>query len=143
MTHTELADLIRSAKWFDSLGDISHGERSYDTAIECSDWDWLPTMRDQLDPISFNLPCVDRRCELDAAKAVLTSLRAVSDDDRRLVAGATNMMPAAKGGAQYAAVHAAREISHNAIGLWCKCMRYYSNGWWPLGIGDDGSLIVF
>ncbi len=143
MTHVELATLIREARWFAALGDRSHGERSYDDVIESSNWDWLPTTRDQIDPVTFDLVCIDRRCELDAAKSVLISLRSISDNDLRLVAGASNMMPAAKGGAQYAAVRAAREISNGTDGFWCKCMRYYSLGWWPLGICDDGSLVVF
>jgi hypothetical protein len=143
MNHAELLHLIRDARWFDLLGDTSHGERPYDAAIESSDWDWLPTTRDQPDPITSHLTCVDRNCELDAAKVVLAALRSIDETDRRLVAGASDMMPAAKGGAQYAAVHAAREISHDAAGFWCKCVRYYARGWWPLGIGSDGSLVVF
>lgn len=84
-----------------------------------------------------------RQVERFIAKEVLAALRPVPDTHRKLIDGPHDFTLAAKGGAQYAARMAAREIVAGQPGFWCQVMREFEQGFWPCGLTNDGCLIIY
>ena len=134
-----LHNLITKARWFTRAGNTSHGHLPLQSVRDSFDWDWLPTSRDQDDPIHGDSLLKHRESELECAKLVMVSLRTVSDSVPALTDGPNDFTNAAKGGAQFAGRMAAREMCNNACGKWCMVVELYSRGWWPCGRRRRGS----
>lgn len=154
MTLDELSEIVGRARWFAHLGKFREREDAVPLATVASSaaWEWLPTSRDQPDPI-HGRSLVDlserggqaearRKAELSIARATLVSLRSVPDSHPDLADGPDNLTLAAKGGALYAVRMAAREIVAGRPGFWCGVVREYEQGFWPCGIFDDGQRLV-
>src|SRR5262245_16946487 len=111
MTLEELDALIEGAAWFTRCRQFpgEPGAVPLAAVASSSDWDWLPTSRDQPDPIhggalaaeaeAAGLGPARRDAELAAVRRVLAGLRAVPERLPALVDGPDDYTPAAKGGA--------------------------------------------
>lgn len=154
MTLDELAAIVARTPWFSRVGEFHEREDAVPLAAVASsaDWGWLPTSPDEPDPIhGASLPeraeqedrtTARREAERSVAGAVLASLRTVPGSHQRLIDGPHDFTPAARGGAQYAARMAAREIVAGRPGFWCAVIREYEKGFWPCGLTDDGRRLI-
>ncbi len=154
MTLEELSAIVRRAAWFSCVGEFCERDGALPlAAVASSDaWDWLPTSRDQADPVHgvTLIELTERegkataRLEAEMAifKEVLASMRPVCDPHPRLIDGPHNFTRAAKGGAQYAARMAAREIVAGRPDFWCGVMREYGQGFWPCGLSKDKQRLI-
>jgi len=151
MTLSELEVGLRSAQLFSACGQF----RSEPGAIQLQlaiGWDWLPTSRDQPDPIhghtqldqldAAGLGPERRAAELCLAKAILAGQRSI-ESYPVLVEGPDDYGQAALAGAQFAARMAARELLLEQPGLWVKVVRLYLAGFWPCGILPNQDLAVY
>ncbi|WP_349281053.1 hypothetical protein [Polaromonas hydrogenivorans] len=155
MTINELEDTITSANWFSHLGEFRSRADTVSLVSITDDerWDWLPTSRDQEDPIhgdglrvliDQNGKGAERReAELRALKAALKSIRSIETRVARLVEGPHDYNIAAQSAAQFAARMAAREIIAEKCGFWCSVVKLYSSGFWPCGLTEEGKLIIY
>ena len=152
----DLRVLITEAPWFSRCGEFAGEPNAVAlSAMSISEkWSWLPTSRDQRDPIhsealivEARAVCLDERrrsAEMDLARRVLASLRVIPDQFPALVDGTENFTLAAKGGAQFAARMAAREVVVGHPGFWCRAVQIFAAGYWPCGIVcADQRLVVF
>jgi hypothetical protein len=113
--------------------------------------DWLPTTRDQEDPIhgrSLEEKAKAlvreedlRRESLDIYKRTLASLRGMKPHPL-LKVGPHDFSPAAKGAATFAARRAVGELTVEEPGFWCLVMSFYIRGHWPCGILPDKTIVV-
>src|SRR5262245_19835158 len=99
MTLEDLETLIDGAEWFSRCGEFPGELGAVPLAVVAAsaDWDWLPTSRDQPDPVhgaalaeqaaAAGLDPTRRAAELAAARRVLRGLRAVPDRVPALVDG--------------------------------------------------------
>ena len=141
MTIDDLHSLIDSASWFTRLGTAPNG---CSLASSNEDWDWLPTSRDQSDPLHVpSLDPVDTAIELAAVKRSMVSLRSVPDAVPELLDGPHDYTNAATGAIHFAVRMAAREITSGNPARWCEIVRLYNGGSWPCGLADDGGIIVW
>ena len=141
MTIDDLHSLIDTASWFTRLGVAPDG---LSLASADDAWDWLPTSRDQSDPLHIPpLAPVDTAIELAAVKLSMVSLRSMTDAIPELVDGPHNYTSAATGAAHFAVRMAAREITTGNAGRWCGIVRLYNDGSWPCGLADDGGIVVW
>ncbi|AYM96598.1 hypothetical protein EAG14_11590 [Acidovorax sp. 1608163] len=151
MTVSELEDGLRSAQLFSMCGQF----RSEPGAIRLQlaiDWDWLPTSRDQPDPIhglkqleqleAAGLGPKRRAVELSLAKAVLAGQRSV-ERYPVLIEGPDDYAQAALAGAQFAARMAGRELLLEQPGFWVKAVTLYIAGFWPCGTLPNQDLVVY
>lgn len=167
MNIAELESLIANAGWFEHLTEpvsatgfvqipcldpwakIPTGD---DRLEEIADrMDWLPTSRDQDDPIHGK--ALEERSEqlgrhkensrqsLDIYKRALASLR---DSARHpaLKAGPNDFTDAAHGAALFASRRAAYEVLLEDCGFWCSVLNQYRDGHWPCGLLPDGTVVV-
>jgi hypothetical protein len=146
--------MITTAQWFSRCGQFvaQPGAVPREEVESCDDWDWLPTVRDQIDPIHHNtlaeaatamgIDAQRREAELAAAKSCLASLRAVPDSLPVFVHGPHDSTNAAKGGAQFASRMAAREIIVGRVDFWCRTLRLYNAGFWPCGFFTENKQLV-
>jgi hypothetical protein len=139
----KLHKLINEARWFSRVGSATHGHLPLLSVLESSNWGWLPTSREQLDPIHGDSLTKHREVELAAAKLVLPALRHLPESVSALTDGPHDYTNAAKGGAQFAARMAAREIGNGQAGTWCLIIELFSRGWWPCGLTTTGDLVVY
>ncbi|EMI45178.1 hypothetical protein RRSWK_02308 [Rhodopirellula sp. SWK7] len=141
MTIDDLHSLIESASWFTRLGAAPDGC----TLANSNDaWHWLPSSRDQPDPLHVPpLDPVDTAIELAVVKRTMVSLRSVPDAVPELVDGPHNYTNAATGAVHFAVRLAAREITTGNPDRWCEIVRLYNLGSWPCGLADDGGIIVW
>ena len=141
MTIDDLHSLIDAASWFTRLGFAPDG---CSLASSNDAWDWLPTSRDQSDPIHVPpLESVDAATELAAVKRAMVSLRSLPDAVPELVDSPHDYTNAATGAAHFAVRMAAREITAGNLDRWCEIVRLYNVGSWPCGLADDGGIIVW
>ncbi len=155
MTLEDLSTMIAEARWFDRVGKCDgRGDSLPLSAVASTDtWDWLPTSREQPDPVHRDTlaELVEaegktperQQAELSAAKQAMTSLRRVPMCHPMLNDGPHDYTTAARGAAVYAARMAAREIVAGFPGFWCQVMDLYHSGYWPCGRMDDGRLVVY
>ena len=149
----ELAAQIASASWFDRCGQFPGGPGAVPlaTVAASDDWDWLPTSREQTDPIYGDDLVTElqhtgneqarREAELAMAKCVLSALRSVPDQLPALIDGPHNFTGAAKSGAVYAARMAARELLVGPA-TWCSVVQLFISGYWPCGWSPTTQSIV-
>jgi hypothetical protein len=166
VTIQDIKELIDRAEWFRSVGSYEAGERQFaltslqawdrsdraandQDALIAVEMDWLPSARDQDDPIHGS-ELIDQLAQggaeykatvLAIYKAALHSLRNVNN--KRLRAGPNDFTPAAVGAALFCTRMATIEILANKQGFWCELLRIYSNGYWPCGLTPDGCLVVY
>ena len=141
MTIDDLHSLIDTARWFTRLGAAPDGCL---LASSTDRWNWLPTSRDQPDPLHIpSLEPVDTTIELDAVKRSMASLRAVPDSVPQVIDGPHNYTNAATGAVHFAVHMAAREITLRHPDPWCEIVRLYNAGAWPCGLADDGGVVVW
>jgi hypothetical protein len=113
--------------------------------------DWLPTTRNQEDPIYGKLLEGQakalgryegvRQEDLEVYKAALVSLRSMRPHPL-LEVGPHKFTEAAKGAAAFAARRAALELIVNEPGFWCRAIFLYALGHWPLGVLPDRTIVV-
>lgn len=169
MTLEELYDLIGSARWFSELGRFepssgfvairslepwAYPDRPLDEQTQriADAMDWLPTSRDQEDPIhgenlkkltvSNSQADAIRQASLYVQKLVLRSLRRATSPHLRV--GAHDFTEAAKGAAQSAVRQAVLEISLAIQDpFWVQLISIYGNGNWPCGLLPRRVVVVF
>lgn len=168
MTIDDIKFEIERAKWFSQLGsyDAPAGHVTLpdlnawnNTAFEssaskrnstiASEMDWLPSSRDQDDPIHGKK--LVRHLEeagvnfkpitLDLHKLALKSLRTVNG--MKISSGPNDFSQAAIGAALYCVRLAALEVMANQSGFWCSLLKIYGDGYWPCGVLPDNSLVVY
>lgn len=176
MTFRELEDQIATIPWFSKIGEpLADSEtlmlrflsdppsRDWDSSAmalyqhepfrEVSlDWDWLPTSRDDRDPVhgdsllqrAKELGCdTERRtAEMAASQVVLNGLRSLPRPHPKLRIGRNNLTESARGGAMFAVRMAVRELITDSNGFWCSVIPVYVSGRWPCGITTGGKLVV-
>ncbi|MBK8069798.1 MAG: hypothetical protein IPK27_19915 [Rhodanobacteraceae bacterium] len=155
MTIDELENLVTASNWFSRVGEFQSGEDAVSLESMAGDlaWNWLPTSRDQEDPVhgenlrvlvDLNGKGTERRdAELRVVKTALRSMRRLETYATRLVETPHDYNIAAQSGAQYAARMAAREIIAEKCGFWCRVIRLYAIGYWPCGLTEDKRLVVY
>ena len=159
---------IEHAKWFSLLGsyvapegywslrDLHAWDRptfalsvNEKDARIASEMDWLPSSKDEEDPIhgrrlteflagngmKFN-PVL-----LDVYKQASTSLRSV--DSMKIRSGPHDFTQAAVGAALYCVRMAVLEVMANKVGFWCALLRLYRDGHWPCGVLPDKTIVVY
>jgi hypothetical protein len=152
----ELEAMLGSAEWFTRCGHFPGEPGAVPlAAVSAADpWNWLPTARDQDDPIhggelvaaadAAGLGQDRRNAELAAARRLYAGLRTVPLSVPALVNGPDDFTPAARGGAEFAARMAAREAVVGRPGFWCRAIRLFAAGYWPCGwVPEDGQLVVW
>jgi len=159
---------IEHAKWFSRLGSYSappghlalsdfHAwdNATFDSSIDerstaiASEMDWLPSSRDEDDPIhgkrltqyleeaGINFKDVT----LDLHNRTLKSLRSV--DGMKICSGPNDFSQAAIGATLYCVRMAALEVMADQTGFWCSLLRIYAKGNWPCGVLVDKTLVVY
>ena len=148
-----MTDILDGIAWFGALG--SYRAQPGQLALAgLHAWDsarmtWLPTSRDQPDPIHGEalLQLLKqngapwREQVMANYKLALQSLRAVRD--QTISSGPHDFTPAAIGAALYCVRMASLEILADQRGFWCKALALYRDGHWPCGLLHDGALVVF
>ena len=148
---------IESAEWFESLGQYSSDGNSValaslSPAHSPEGIEWLPTARDEIDPIHGDrlegkakekgLEKEVRSASMEVYKITLKSLRTMRGNPL-LKVGNSDSKEAAKGAALFAARRAAAEIVLGEEGFWCTLIPLFGAGHWPCGRLLDRRLVVF
>ena len=167
MNVEELDSLLTDIEWFQHLGEpdvddefvrlpnlkpwTNEGTSGPELERLADQMDWLPSSRDQDDPIHGNT--LEQRAEtlgkkqefskrsLETYKAVLTALRQF-DGHPALKVGPHDFTEAARGAALFAARRAAYEALMGEPGFWCRLVNVYRSGYWPCGILPDQRVVV-
>jgi hypothetical protein len=154
VTLVELQSMIATTQWFTRCGQFvaQPGAVSREAVESSDDWDWLPTSRDQMDPIHQNtlsevaaamgIDAQRREAELAAARTCMASMRTVPDSVPVFVHGPHDSTNAAKGGAEFASRMAAREVVVGREDFWCRTLHLYYAGYWPCGFFADNLQLV-
>ena len=167
MKYDELIDQLNTINWFSKVGQFDGGERkiaipdltAWDSpefspnldkniAYIASNMDWLPTTRDQDDLINGDalkkaLHSVPdgKNLVMSAYKLALKSLREF--DKEKFKSGPNDFSEAAKGAALYCVRMTAMESLIGKPGFWSELFNFYSEGYWPCGMLDDGVLVIY
>ena len=167
MTLEELESILHEARWFEHLCEPLATNQfvqirslapwtnlptdDADVAEIANQMDWLPSSRDQDDPIHGK--SLEKRSEqlgkeeehsrrsLDTYKKALASLRTFNGHPA-LKVGAHDFTEVARGAALFASRRAAYEILVGDCGFWCSAMIVYGQGHWPCGILPNRSMVV-
>ncbi|MFB9240270.1 hypothetical protein IV454_23825 [Massilia antarctica] len=168
MTIDDIKVEIEHAKWFSRLGSYSAptgylaladlrawNNATFDSSIDersaniASEMDWLPSSREEEDPIhgqrlmkyleeaGINFKAVT----LDLYKQSLKSLRSV--DGMKICSGPNDFSQAAIGAALYCVRMAALEVMAGQIGFWCSLLKIFVKGYWPCGMLPDKTVVVY
>ena len=164
MSPAEIMEIAQTAAWFQRVGQF----RPYGSKVAIrtlNAWagypapddenaiadtmEWLPTSREQPDPIGADLAALwataspERKAvPMNAYREALRSLGAVAHVSR-LTLGPHDFSVAAHGAALYAVRSAAREAVVGAPGIWCELLEIYRDGYWPCGVLPDRRIVVF
>jgi hypothetical protein len=168
MTIDDIKVEIEHAKWFSRLGIYSEplghlalsdlhawDNATFDSSIDertaaiASEMDWLPSSREEEDPIHGKVLTQYlteagvnfRVVTLDLHKRTLKSLRSV--DGMKICSGANDFSQAAIGAALYCVRMAALEVMADQNGFWCSLLHIYVKGHWPCGLLPDKTLVVY
>ncbi len=148
-----MIDRLDDIKWFSALGTFQAGPGQIALpglhAWDATRMEWLPTSRDQPDPVHGDaLPTLLKQAGIAYLpevmanyKLALHALRTVPD--RLISAGAHDYTPAAIGAALYCVRMASLEILAQRQGFWCDALQLYRDGHWPCGRVTDGALVVY
>lgn len=172
----EINRLIQTAAWFSNLGRADSGipirdlkawqqfhaaavsvefSLPHDAAIfekfPFSELEWLPTSRDQEDPIhgsglveiaeKLGITAPFKAARLEVTKLALTALRNIPESPW-LKVGATDLTEAARGAALFACRAAASEAIIGQPGFWVALLAIYHCGNWPVGRVRLGEVVV-
>ncbi|MGY0218748.1 hypothetical protein ACWJJH_15385 [Endozoicomonadaceae bacterium StTr2] len=167
MKYSELIERLDTINWFSNIGQFDSDEskiaipnlKAWDSSEFPSDldknvariaasMDWLPSSKDQADPINVDalkiaLQAVPdgKKLVLDAYKLAMKSLREF--DKERLQSGPNDFSEAAKGAALYCVRMAAMESLTDKSGFWTDLIDSYAEGYWPCGLLSDGTVVVY
>lgn len=167
MKYSELIEKLNKINWFSKIGHFDGDERRVaipnlkawdngefqpeidkDVARIAANMNWLPSSRDQEDPINGDALKValqsvpdGKKLVMDAYKLAMKSLREF--DQERLKSGANNFSEAAKGSALFCVRMAAMEALTEKPGFWTELINSYAEGYWPCGLLGDGTLVVY
>ncbi|WP_152526039.1 hypothetical protein [Marinobacter sp. EVN1] len=137
MTPEDLAKQVELIDWLSAASPI---ERVLGSTYF---WDWLPTSRDQEDPLNGPKKCAETKAaEMLVYRAVLMSLRKIGRSHPSLVYGPHDFTESSRGGALFAFKMAAREAVLRQKGVWSEVADLYSNGRWPCGLKENRELVV-
>lgn len=172
MTLDDLRSLILTTSWFSRVGEPDYeGQTDYVRLSNMDDWknvtgllpnepvpqmieegmDWLPTQRDQDDPIHGR--SLEQRAEtlgkkqefaqqsLEVYKTTRAALRKY-EGHPALKVGPHDFTETARGAAIFAVRRAAYEILLGEPGFWCRVMEIYFAGHWPCGILPNKQIVV-
>lgn len=167
MTFDDLEQLIADAAWFQrpTLPNVDDryvritslapwaDRPTNDAELEriADEMSWLPTSRDQADPIHGEL-LVERaaslarqsefaRRALETQKSTLVSLRSFHGHPALRV-GPHDFTEAARGAAIFTTRQATYETLLSEPSFWCDLLRLYHAGHWPCGVLNDGRAVV-
>ncbi|SJN58283.1 hypothetical protein VR7878_02755 [Vibrio ruber DSM 16370] len=168
MTYDELIEKLMNMNWFSNVGQFSRVDESKISLPNFSAWDsatfspdldeklasiaanmdWLPTTRDQIDPVNGNklkneLKNIPNGKEMvmDAYKLAMKSLR--NFDKSKFKSGSNDFSEAAKGSALYCVRMAAIESLICQPGFWSELLDLYSDGYWPCGVLHNKIIVVY
>lgn len=106
-------------------------------------WEWLPTSRDQEDPLNGPKKCEETKdAEMLVYKSALRSLRKIGRSHPLLVYGPHYFTESFRGGALFAFKMAAREAALRQKGVWSEVAELYSQGRWPCGFKENREFVV-
>ena len=148
-----MMEILDGIQWFSAVGryQAQPGQAALPdlNAWDSAGMDWLPTSRDQPDPVHGDaliqllkqreipyLPEV-----MSNYKLALHALRAVPE--QYMCMGAHDFTPAAIGAALYCVRMASLEILAERRGFWWGALALYRDGHWPCGRLADGNLVVY
>jgi hypothetical protein len=162
----KITEAIHTAKWFSALGMYvpQTGQKALRSLVA---WDndvflpdvakadariaeemiWLPSSRDETDPIHGTSLQQTGRTEAQQEELALTyslalrSLRGVSD--KLICSGPHDFTQAAVGSALYCVRMSVFEMQNGCEGFWLDALLIYQKGNWPCGRLPDGELIVY
>lgn len=168
MKINEVKEMVKYANWFALLGSyqaqqgrlsISHLHAwdfdVFDASIDskhmyiAENMDWLPTTRDQEDPI-YGVDLIQafksfepevRAQVMDVYREAMKSLRNIHSI--HLVSGSNNFTDAAIGAACYCSKMAAIETVIDKQGVWCDLLYFYNHGYWPCGVMPNGGIVIY
>lgn len=113
---------------------------------------WLPTSYDEPDPVHGDAlqqaACATGTQEglaaarMEAARAAARSQKAGAAVHPALHVGAVDLTAAAFTGGRYACRMAAAEAFMGQPGFWCGLIAQFRQGRWPLGLQEDGGVVV-
>ena len=148
-----MMEALDTVPWFSTLGTFQSkpgqaalpGLHAWDSAR----MEWLPTSRDQPDPIHGDaLPSLLKQAGIPYIQEVMANyklalhaLRTVPD--RLISVDAHDYTPAAIGAALYCVRMASLEMLAQRRGFWCDALVLYRAGHWPCGRLADGTLVVY
>ncbi|KAB8044941.1 hypothetical protein [Janthinobacterium aquaticum] len=147
-----VTEAIEGARWFSAVGTYTAqpGQLAVsDLQNFKGNINWLPTSRDQPDPIHGDAlqallkqgePAIQAEV-LKNYRLTLQSLRTVPDGTLRFVA--TDFTEAAKGAALYCVRMATLEMRAGCAGFWVGALEIYRQGNWPCALLADGTLLVY
>ena len=167
MNYKELINRLNTIDWFSKLGQFDGGKKAVpipnlkpwdnkefspklDINIRkiASDMDWLPSTKEQEDPINGDklktlLQDVPngKTQVMEAYKVAMKSLRGFETE--KLKSGSNDFSQVAKGAALYGVRMAAMESLVGKLGFWSEMIDYYSQGYWPCGLLSDGRVVVY
>ncbi len=167
-TIEDLVEAIETAKWFHRLGTFE-SRPGFIGIPDLKPWglpesldsdqpnsladtmSWLPTSRDQDDPLfgkqhlnqlkKLGMDEIAKSDGLRIYSAALKSLRKV-DKPALLEVGPHNFTEAAKGAALYASRRAVYEILIGESQKWCEIVSLFKCGYWPCGILPNKTVVV-
>jgi hypothetical protein len=152
MTLEQLQEILVSAAWLTRVGQAPSRDEVTHRAAPGGQWQWLPSSRDEVDPVhsraqreeleALGFDELRHSSEMSAAKVVLAGLRHVGKHPA-LQDGPHDLTEAVRGGAIFAARMATREALLGRPGVWTLCVELYSAGYWPCGITQSGTIVVY
>jgi hypothetical protein len=112
---------------------------------------WLPTALEEPDPIhggdlehiAHDLQREDqiKETRVEVLRLALKSQQ-IAADQPILIIGPTNFNDTARMAGRYASRRAASEIVAERVGFWCRVVKLYNRGHWPLGLLPSGEVVV-
>lgn len=112
---------------------------------------WLPSGHDQLDPIHGDSLATKARAQgreaefkaarIEAFNTATASQRGFANQVILKVA-ASDLNEVARSAGKYACRMAASEVVVDHVGFWCKLIRVYHQGNWPMALLPSGEVVV-
>ena len=116
-------------------------------AFIAANMDWLPTTRDQINPINSDILDAEfinvlngKKLVMAAYKIALKSLRSFNKE--KFKSGPNNFSESAKGAALYCIRMAAKECLLDKPGFWTNLFSIYVKGHWPCGLINN-KIVVY
>jgi hypothetical protein len=149
-----ITDLGQWQRFIEALTSAEFGLPHDATAFEMppfAQMSWLPSAHDEADPIHGDSLIEIARAQgrepefkiarLEIFKAAAASQRGAFDQ-RILKVEASDLNEVARSAGKYACRMAASEIVVGRVGFWCRLIRVYREGNWPMGLLPSGDVVV-